>query len=82
MRTLFIKIKDYQLDELADLIAKKIAKNKTDSQSLLNKKQMCKHLNISNNTLDSWISEGLPVIKINRTCRFSIEDVTEWMNNR
>ncbi|PKY90577.1 DNA-binding protein [Falseniella ignava] len=82
MSILIIKLTDNQLDDLADLIAKKITLEKPNPQCFLNKKQMCEFLNISNNTLDRWIAEGLPVIKINRTCRFNIEDVTNWMNKR
>jgi len=45
----------------------------------LNKKQTCRYLGISNNTLDSWIGMGLPYIKIGKSIRFSKESVNHWM---
>lgn len=45
----------------------------------LNKKQTCRYLGISNNTLDLWISMGLPYIKIGKSIRFSKESVNQWM---
>jgi hypothetical protein len=45
----------------------------------LNKKQTCDYLGISNNTLDLWISMGLPYIKIGKSIRFNKESVNHWM---
>ncbi|HEL0720233.1 DNA-binding protein [Streptococcus equi subsp. zooepidemicus] len=50
---------------IADLIKREI-ENRLDNSILsspfLNKQQACDYLRISNNTLDSWIKQGLPVI--------------------
>ena len=52
---------------LGNLIEQEI-KNKLHNSHFdspfLNKKQTCDYLGISNNTLDSWIKKGLPVIFI------------------
>ncbi|HEX0027651.1 helix-turn-helix transcriptional regulator [Streptococcus pyogenes] len=45
----------------------------------LNKKQTCGYLGISNNTLDLWISIGLPYIKIGKSIRFNKDSVNQWM---
>lgn len=47
----------------------------------MNKKQTCNYLQISNNTLDSWIREGLPFIKINGSNRFDRVAVDKWLTN-
>lgn len=47
----------------------------------LNKQQTCNYLGISNNTLDSWIAKGLPVIRVGKTVRFTIDDIADWLNN-
>ncbi|NGL84091.1 helix-turn-helix domain-containing protein [Streptococcus equi] len=45
----------------------------------LNKIQACQYLRISNNTLDSWIQKGLPVIKIGKTVRFHKNEIDRWL---
>lgn len=50
-----------------------------DSLAFLNKRQACDYLGISNNTLDLWISMGLPYIKIGKYIRFNKESVNHWM---
>lgn len=45
----------------------------------LNKKQACQYLNVSNNTLDKWIEQGLPAIRIGTSIRFNKEHVDEWI---
>ncbi|SDB47218.1 DNA binding domain-containing protein, excisionase family [Streptococcus henryi] len=45
----------------------------------LNKRQTCDYLGISNNTLDLWISMGLPYIKIGKSIRFNKDSVNQWM---
>lgn len=47
--------------------------------SYLNKKQACEYLGISNNTLDSWIKQGLPSIKIGKTVRFNKQSIDAWL---
>ncbi|MDH6363481.1 putative DNA-binding transcriptional regulator AlpA [Enterococcus sp. PF1-24] len=45
----------------------------------MNKKQTCHYLQISNNTLDSWIKQGLPLIKINGSTRFDKITIDKWI---
>ncbi|MGK0647528.1 helix-turn-helix domain-containing protein, partial [Enterococcus faecalis] len=45
-----------------------------------NKKQTSQYLQISNNTLDSWIKQVLPVIKINGSTRFDRIAIDKWLN--
>lgn len=47
----------------------------------MNKKQTCNYLQISNNTLDSWIKQGFPVIKINGSTRFDKHAIDSWLNH-
>jgi DNA-binding helix-turn-helix protein len=52
---------------ITDLIKKEIEyrlDNSNIESPFLNKQQTCMYLGISNNTLDSWIKKGLPVIRI------------------
>lgn len=48
----------------------------------LNKKQTCDYLGISNNTLDSWIKKGLPVIRVGKTVRFDKTEINRWLQNQ
>lgn len=64
---------DEQIHQLQLLISQLIEneiKNKLDSNNIespfLNKQQTCKYLGIANNTLDSWIKKGLPVIRVGK----------------
>ena len=45
----------------------------------LNKKQTCNYLGVSNNTLDIWITMGLPYIRIGKSIRFNKESINQWM---
>lgn len=70
--------------QLTDLITTEIEKIKTQENvqhRYMNKKQTCNYLQISNNTLDSWIREGLPFIKINGSNRFDRVAVDKWLTN-
>ena len=52
---------------ITDLIKKEIEyrlDNSNIESPFLNKQQTCMYLGFSNNTLDSWIKKGLPVIRI------------------
>lgn len=68
---------------LAELIKKEI-ENRLNNSNLespfLNKQQACHYLDISNNTLDSWIQRGLPSIKIGKTIRFHKDAIDRWLN--
>ncbi|CYU75966.1 helix-turn-helix domain-containing protein [Streptococcus suis] len=67
---------------IAELIKKEIQiniENRGLNSPYLNKKQACKYLGISNNTLDSWIKQGLPSIKIGKTVRFNKQAIDAWL---
>lgn len=70
---------------ISDLIKKEIENLKTNSNlesPFLNKKQACDYLGISNNTLDSWIQKGLPVIRVGKTVRFNKTEINHWLQNQ
>ncbi|MEZ7647851.1 MULTISPECIES: helix-turn-helix domain-containing protein [Streptococcus] len=70
---------------ISDLIKQEI-NNRLNSSNLespfLNKQQACNYLGISNNTLDSWIKKGLPVIRIGKTVRFDKSEINRWMQKQ
>ncbi|MBS8085657.1 helix-turn-helix domain-containing protein [Streptococcus suis] len=70
---------------VADLIKQEIEDRLNNSNlesPFLNKHQTCKYLGISNNTLDSWIRKGLPVIRIGKTVRFDKDEISRWLQNQ
>lgn len=70
---------------IADLIQQEIENRLTNSSFIspfLNKQQACDYLGISNNTLDSWIRKGLPVIRIGKTVRFDKTEINRWLQNQ
>ena len=70
---------------LAELIKKEI-ENRLNNSNLdspfLNKQQACNYLSISNNTLDSWIKQGLPYIRVGKTIRFDKTEINRWLQNQ
>ncbi|MFM0589274.1 helix-turn-helix domain-containing protein [Streptococcus suis] len=70
---------------IADLIKQEV-ENRLDNSNLsspfLNKQQACDYLGISNNTLDSWIKQGLPVIRVGKTVRFDKAEINRWLRNQ
>jgi len=70
---------------LAELIKKEI-ENRLNNSNLdspfLNKQQACNYLSISNNTLDSWIKQGLPYIRVGKTVRFDKTKINRWLQNQ
>ncbi|HEL2201324.1 TPA: helix-turn-helix domain-containing protein [Streptococcus suis] len=70
---------------IADLIKQEV-ENRLDNSNLsspyLNKQQACKYLGISNNTLDSWIKQGLPVIRVGKTVRFDKDEIDRWLQKQ
>ncbi|HFI0853699.1 TPA: helix-turn-helix transcriptional regulator [Streptococcus suis] len=70
---------------VADLIKREV-ENRLGNSNLgspfLNKQQACDYLGISNNTLDSWIKKGLPVIRIGKTVRFDKAEINRWLQNQ
>ena len=80
---------DEQIHQLQLLIRQLIEneiKNKLDSNNIespfLNKQQTCKYLGIDNNTLDSWIKKGLPVIRVGKTVSFDRAELNHWLQNQ
>lgn len=80
---------DEQIHQIQLLIAeliKREVENRLDNRNIkspfLNKQQTCDYLGISNNTLDSWIKKGLPVIRIGKTVRFNKTEINHWLQNQ
>ncbi len=70
---------------IADLIKQEIENRLNNSNLIspfLNKKQTCDYLGISNNTLDSWIKKGFPIIRIGKTVRFDKTEINRWLQNQ
>ena len=70
---------------ITDLIKKEIEyrlDNSNIESPFLNKQQTCMYLGISNNTLDSWIKKGLPVIRVGKTVRFDRAELNHWLQNQ
>ena len=77
---------DEQINQIQHLISELIKKeieirlnNNNLNSPFLNKQQACQYLGISNNTLDSWIKQGLPTIKIGKTIRFNKDAINSWL---
>lgn len=69
---------------IADLIKREIdnrLNNSNLNSPFLNKQQTCDYLGISNNTLDSWIKKGLPIIRVGKTVRFNKDELNNWLQN-
>ncbi|GAB6676438.1 helix-turn-helix domain-containing protein [Streptococcus uberis] len=86
--TMQVILPDEQVKEIqllvSNVIKSEIQQFKTDiglDKPYLNKLQTCQYLDISNNTLDSWIKLGLPVIKIGKTIRFDKNAINSWLQN-
>ena len=80
---------DEQIHQLQLLISRLIEneiKNKLDSNNIespfLNKQQACKYLWIANNTLDSLIKKGLPVIRVGKTVLFDKTELNYWLQDQ
>lgn len=80
---------DEQVQQIQQLLAELIKneiKNKLNNSNLespfLTKQQACHYLGISNNTLDSWIRKGLPVVRIGKTVRFDKTEINRWLQNQ
>lgn len=70
---------------IADLIKREIENrlnNRNIESPFLNKQQACNYLGISNNTLDSWIKNGLPVIRIGKIVRFDKIELNRWLQKQ
>lgn len=86
MPTIEIKFSDESIKvfqtQLMSLISNEISKLEHNKQRYMNKKQTCIYLQISNNTLDSWIKSGLPVIRINGVIRFDSLEIDNWLSTK
>lgn len=51
------------------------------SQRYLKKYQVCQYLNLSNNTLDKLVIEGLPRINIDGVIFYDKWDIDRWLKN-
>ncbi|HFU4233439.1 TPA: helix-turn-helix transcriptional regulator [Streptococcus suis] len=70
---------------IADLIKQEVdnrLNNSNLNSPFLNKQQTCDYLGISNNTLDSWIQKGFPIIRIGKTVRFNKTEINRWLQNQ
>ncbi|MDU6605901.1 MAG: helix-turn-helix domain-containing protein [Streptococcus salivarius] len=76
----------HQIQLLIATLIKQEIENRLNNSNLsspfLNKQQTCDYLGISNNTLDSWIRKGLPVIRIGKTVRFDKAEINHWLQNQ
>ncbi|MGF2058400.1 helix-turn-helix transcriptional regulator [Enterococcus innesii] len=88
MSAVEIMLSDKQLEnirsQLHELILNEITKTRKQAdknQRYMNKKQTCNYLQITNNTLDSWIKQGLPKIVISGSTRFDKLAIDEWLAN-
>lgn len=77
---------DEQIKFLIDDAVKREIENQLNNSNIeslyLNKRQTCEYLRISNNTLDSWIQKGLPVIRVGKTVRFNKIKIDRWLQNQ
>ncbi|NQQ32455.1 helix-turn-helix domain-containing protein [Streptococcus suis] len=76
----------HQIQLLIATLIKQEIENRLNNSNLsspfLNKQQTCDYLGISNNTLDSWIRKGLPVIRIGKIVRFDKAEINHWLQNQ
>lgn len=50
--------------------------------SYLNAKELCENLKISETTLYRLLNKGMPVLKVNSSNRFVLEEVVEWLKKQ
>lgn len=75
------QVKEIQL-LIGDLIQSEIKQFRENvglETPYLNKQQACLYLGIANNTLDSWIRKGLPVIKVGKVVRLDKREIDRWL---
>lgn len=75
-----------QIQFLISNLIKQEIENRLNNSNIespfLNKQQACDYLGIANNTLDSWIKKGLPVIRVGKTVRFDRAELNHWLQNQ
>lgn len=54
-----------------------------DHERYMNQKQVCRYLNVSPHTINSYIKQGLPIVQINDGGRtyYDKKDVDKFMND-
>ncbi|MCH4178012.1 MAG: helix-turn-helix domain-containing protein [Streptococcaceae bacterium] len=88
METLKIILTNEQLTIICNQICKIFTNDlqfthfNDNQKRYMNKKQACSYLSICNNTLDTWIHKGLPVIKINGSIRFDKLSIDKWLTKQ
>ncbi len=87
--TVSIILDDEQLGNLKQSVYKMVSeavgqvkKEAGLEKRFLRKKDACKYLGVSNNTLDKWIDRGFPRIAIDGTLLFDKEAMNEWLVQR
>ena len=75
-----------QIQFLISNLIKQEIENRLNNSNIespfLNKQHACDYLGIANNTLDSWIKKGLPVIRVGKTVRFDRAELNHWLQNQ
>ena len=84
MSTLEIELSQATQNKIEEIINDKMATfidkyNNNGVPLWLNKGQVAKFLGISRNTLEEWLSKGLPYNVIGGSYRFNRDKVTQWI---
>lgn len=86
MQVILPKEQIHQIQLLITDLIKREIENRLNNRNIetpfLNKQQACNYLGISNNTLDSWIKNGLPVIRIGKIVRFNKIEINRWLQKQ
>jgi excisionase family DNA binding protein len=89
MNSIQILLADEQLNNLKtsvyQTILQEIDKARKDvglENRYMTKGETGKYLHVSNNTLDKFIQEGMPVIKIGTVTRYDKQAIDEWLANK
>lgn len=83
--TIEVKLSQSQLDALQQSIdsSLKTIVDQTvtpfNQSRYINKVQACKYANISYNTLQRWLNDGLPYYHINNVVRISLKELDYWI---
>lgn len=83
--TIEIKLSQSQLDALQQNIYSSLKDIVDQTVTTLNhpeyvnKAQACKYANISFNTLQQWLKDGLPYYHINKVIRISLKELDHWI---
>lgn len=46
---------------------------------MLTREDLARELKVHPNTVDNWRKQGLPCVKINKSVRFDLQDVIDWL---